>query len=134
MKCVNSEVRATTKLVVPAFQRTMFPMSTNEDMSTEHVTVEATASVTRKAALPVTSAIVKLENKKTVLQITNPEDHTYAINPGAVLALFTVVTSNQAKNVKPTPLDPLRLISQFLGTVPHVIDQLIHEPTINENN
>ena len=54
-------------------------------------------SVTHKAALLVTAAIMKVETNKTVSQITNPNYHTYTIDPGAVLASFTVLTPNRAK-------------------------------------
>ena len=57
------ELRAAQKLVVPRFQQIMIPMWTNEEKSTSEGTVEATSSVTRKAAPIVIPTIVELEKK-----------------------------------------------------------------------
>ena len=81
-------------LVVSPLQQIMIPICTNEEKSTSQRTLEATPSVTGKAALLVTPAIVKLENNRTVNQITNPSDHTYTTNLGANLANLIVLLPN----------------------------------------
>ena len=128
-KCKMSDLRGAQKLVQPRFQQIMVPMCTNEDMSTSQDTVEAIRGVIRKTALLVTLAIVNLGNNKTVIQICNPTDRTYTINTGAVLAKFTILTLNQARNVKPMPLKQLSLISHFPEEALQVFDQLFQEPT-----
>ena len=102
-------------------------------MSTSQGIVEATSSDTRKAALFVTPAIVKLENKKIVIQMTSPHNHTHTIRPSAVLANFTVLTPKRAKNVKPISLEQLRLTRQFPKEAPQVINQLFQQPINSED-
>ena len=57
---------------------------------------------------------MKLESNKSVIQITNRNDHSYLINPRAVLANFNVLTLNQPKHVKPMPLQT----TQFIQPIP----------------
>ena len=110
-KCKTCILRDAQKNVVSPFQQFILPMCTNEEMSSSQGTIEATPSVNQKAALLITPAIVKLENNTSVIQITNPNNHTYTISPGAVLANFTNLTPNPAKNFNPMPLEQLSLIS-----------------------
>ena len=125
------ELRAAQRLVVTPFQQIMVRMCTNEYMSTSRGTVEATPSVTQKVALIVASAIS--ENNKTVNRITNWTDHTYTINPSALLANIAVLTPNQTINVKPMPLEQLNLINQFLEGASQVLHQLFQELTYSED-
>ena len=120
-------------MVVPPFQQIMIPMCANEEVSMSQRTVEATPSVTRKVALLVTPAIAKPGNNKTVIHITNPNDHTYTINPGSVLANFTVLKPYQARNLKTMPLQQLSPGVQLPEEAHQVIGQLFHEPTFHKD-
>ena len=109
-------------------------MSTNEEMSTSQVTAEASPSFTGSAVPLLTPVIVTLENNRTVIQIADPNHHTYTISPGAVIANFAALTPNQAKIVKPMPMEPLFLIGQLPEETPQMKNQLFSEPTCNENH
>ena len=100
-KCKTCILRYAQKNVVSPFEQFIVPMCKNEEMSSSQGTIEATLSVNQKAALLVTPAIVKLENNTSVIQITNPNNHTYTISSGAVLANFTNLTPIQLKNSSP---------------------------------
>ena len=130
-KMCNS--RAAQKLLVPLLQQIKVLMCTVEDMNTSQGTVETNPSVNRKAALLVTPATVKLENNNTLIQVSNPSDHTYTISQGAALVNFTALTPSHVKNLKPMPLEQLSPTSHFPEEAPQVIDKLFQEPTHSED-
>ena len=111
----------------------MIPMCTKEEKITSQSTLEATPSVTRELPELLTPNIVTLKNNKTVIQITNPTERNYTTNPGAKLATFTVLTPNHTKNIEAMPVEQLSLIKQFPEEAPQMIDQLLHEPTCNDD-
>ena len=126
------KLSAAQKVVVAPFQQINIPTSTNEEQRTSQRLIEANPTITRKAAPFVTLAIMSFENKRTIIQITNPSDHTHIINPVALFSNFSVLTPNQTKRAKPMPLEKFSLITQFLEDAPQLINQLFDEPTYTE--
>ena len=65
--------------------------------------VEATPASERRDALQVSTALVNLTKRKTMIQITNPHSHTYTLESFEAVANFTVMTPQRGANTKPVP-------------------------------
>ena len=123
-------LRAAQKIVLPPDQQNTVPLCTNTEIGTTTGTAEVTPTIIRKKALLVIPAIIKLEKEYMQLQITNPHDHTYTINTGAILVNFLFLTQNQEKYIKLIAPEHLNLLTQHAADATAVINQLFQdEPT-----
>ena len=91
-KCSMVELRATQRVVLNPFQQVLVNVDTDRDLADSTGIVEATEAFQRKSAMWVSPSISQLTNKQTAVQVTNPNNHTYTINPGTVVAFFKILT------------------------------------------
>ena len=89
---------------------------------------EATSAFTRKSDLIVTPAIKQLQDRRTTIQITNPNAHSFSINHGTVFAKFKTLTLGRANHVQTMSLEQLTLVSSHLEEANNVINQFIQTP------
>ena len=124
------ELRVAQKIVLPPNKQNTLARCIKPEIGTTTGTAEASKTITRRKTLLFTPGLIKLEKSCTQLQFTNPHDHTYTINAGAILANFTVLTPNQAKYNKPVAPQVLSLLTQHPDDATARINQLLHdEPT-----
>ena len=125
--CDMCELRAAQKIVLSPYQQVMIPVCNNAEIGRTTGTAEATPTITRKETLLVTLAIFKFEKDYTDMQISNPHDHIFGINAGAILAIFFVLGPNQAEHVKPFAPEHFKLLTQHPDDATAVINKLFHE-------
>ena len=63
-----------------------------------------------------------------MIQVTNPNDHTYTLEANTNLAIFRIPTPHQAANITPMPVEHLKLIPDHPDDAAAVINQLFVNP------
>ena len=102
--CDIFELRAAERTERPPYQETLNRVCTKAEIGTTTSTADATSTTNRKHALLVNPGVVKLEKDCTTLKVTNPNNQ--------IFANFTILTTNQAKRVKPVEAEHLSLLTQ----------------------
>ena len=82
----------------------------------------------RKTCLLVSPALVDLDEGKTTIQVTNPNNHTFTLDANTTLAHFRIPTPHQAANITPMPVEHLNLITKYPDEAEAVINQLFVNP------
>ena len=96
-------------------------------------TVEAFPAFERKTELLVSPSMSEINDQQSHVQITNYLDHTITIPQHTTVAVFRILTPNQAKNVQPMTNEQLTLISKFPDEANNVINQLFQEADANKD-
>ena len=76
------------KVVVCLIQQVMLPAIAAAATEISFGNTEATPVFSWKSDLVVTPAMNQLEAGRTAMQVSNPNAHTFTINPGAVVVNF----------------------------------------------
>ena len=71
----------------------------------------------------------EIKDQQTHVQITNHMDHAITIPQNTTIAVFRILTPNQAKNVQPMTNEQLTLITKFPDEAANVINQLFQDPS-----
>ena len=82
----------------------------------------------RKTCLLVSPALVDLDEAKTTIQVTNPNNHTFTLDANTTLAHCRIPTPHQAANITPMPVEHLNLITKYPNEAEAVINQLFVNP------
>ena len=87
-----------------------------------------------KTCLLVSPAVVDLDDGRTMIQVTNPNEHMYTLEANTNLANFSIPISHQAANITPIPVEHLKLITDHPDDVAAVINQLFVNPEMKSTN
>ena len=127
------KLRTSQKTTIPPQQQEFIPVVAEKDIGHVTGTVEAFPAFERKTELLVSPSMSKINDQQSHVQITNYLDHTITIPQHTTVAVFRILTPNQAKNVQPMTNEQLTLISKFPDEANNVINQLFQEPDANKD-
>ena len=102
---------SSTRTVIPPLHQVMIQVHSDADISLTTGTVEGSPGFMRKTCLLVSPALVDLDEGKTTIQVTNPNNHTFTLDANTTLAHFRIPTPHQAANITPMPVEHLNLIT-----------------------
>ena len=127
------ELRTSQKTTIPPRQQAFIPVVAEKDIGHVTGTVEAIPAFERKTELLVSPSMSKINDQQSHVQITNYLDHIITKPQHTTVAVFRILTPNQAKNVQPMTNEQLTLISKFPDEANNVINQLFQEPDANKD-
>ena len=118
-------------LILP-FQQAMVPVRSVATYAPTNGAVKALPAIERRDALLVSPALFTLTEGKTMLQITNPHSHTYTLDSCVAVAIFKVMTPQQAANTKPLLHAHVLLMNNHPEECKHILNQSFHEQAEND--
>ena len=121
------------KSVIPLLQQVMIQVHSDADIPLTNGTVEGSPAFMRKTCLLVLPALVDLDEDKTTIQVTNPNNHTFTLDANTTLAHFRIQTPHQAANITSLLVD-LNLITKYTDNEEAVINQLFVNPDMKATN
>ena len=127
------ELRASQKTTIQPRQQVFIPVTSEKDIGQVTGTVEAFPAFERKTELLVSPSMSEINDQQTHVQITNYLDHSITIPQNTTVAVFRILTPNQAKNVQPMTSEQLTLITKFPDEATNVINQLFQEPDASKD-
>ena len=119
---------SSTRTVIPPLHQVMIQVHSDADISLTTGTVEGSPGFMRKTCLLVSPALVDLDEGRTTIQVTNPNNHTFTLDANTTLAHFRIPTPHQAANITPMPVEHLNLITKYPDEAEAVINQLFVNP------
>ena len=119
---------SSSRTTIPPHHQVLIEVHSDADISRTNGTVEWTPAFTRKPCLLVSPAVVDLDDGKTIIQVTNPNEHVYTLEANTNLANFRIPTPQQAANITPMPVEQLKLITDRPDDATAVINQLFVNP------
>ena len=112
----------------PPHHQVLIEVHSDADISRTTGTVEGTPAFMRKTCLLVSPAVVDLDDGKTMIQVTNPNEHVYTLKANTNLAHFRIPTPHQAANITPMPVEHLKLITDHPDDAAAVINHIFVNP------
>ena len=119
---------SSSRTTIPPHHQVLIEVHSDADISRTTGTVEGTPAFMRKTCLLVSPAVVDLDDGKTMIQVTNPNEHVYTLETNTNLANFRIPTPHQAANITPMPVEHLKLITDHPDDAAAVINQLFVNP------
>ena len=132
-KLQRLELRASQKTTIQPRQQVFIPVTSEKDIGQVTGTVEAFPAFERKTELLVSPSMSEINDQQTHVQITNYLDHSITIPQNTTVAVFRILTPNQAKNVQPMTSEQLTLITKFPVEATNVMNQLFQEPDASKD-
>ena len=127
------ELRTTQKTTISPGQQIFVHATTDKNIGT--VTgIETVPAFQRKTKLVVSPSMSEIKDQQTYVQITNHMDHTITIPQHSIVAVFRILTPNQAKNIQPMTNEQLALITKIPDEASNVINQLFQDPSATNDN
>ena len=123
------ELRTTQKTTISPGQQIFVHATTDKNIGTVTGTIEAFPAFERKTELLVSPSMSEIKDQQTYVQITNHMDHTITVPQHCTVAVFRLLTPNQAKNFQPMTNEQLALITKFPDEASNVINQLFQNPS-----
>ena len=118
------DLYSSSRTTIPPHHQVLIEVHSDADISRTTGTVEGTQAFMRKMCVLVSPAVVDLDDGKTMIQVTNPNEHEYTLEPNTNLANFRIPTPHQAANITPMPVEHLKLITDHPEDAAAVINQL----------
>ena len=87
---------SSNRTVIPSLHQVMIQVHSDADISLTTGTVEGSPAFMRKTRLLVSPALVDLDEGKTTIQVTNPNNLTFTLNANTILSHFRIPTPHQA--------------------------------------
>ena len=122
------DLYSSCRTIIPPRHQVLIEVHSDADISRTTGTVEGTPAFMRKTCLLVSPAVVDLDDGKTTIQVTNPNEHVYTLEANTNLANFRIPTPHQAANITPMPVEHLKLITDHPEDAAAVINQLFVNP------
>ena len=122
------DLYSSSRTTIPPHHQVLIEVHSDADISRTTGTVEGTPAFMRKTCLLVSPAVVDLDDGKTMIQVTNPNEHVYTLEANTNLANFRIPTPHQAANITPMPVEHLKLITDHPDDAAAVINQLFVNP------
>ena len=119
---------SSNRTVIPPLHQVMIQVHSDADISLTTGTVEGSPAFMRKTCLLVSPALADLDEGKTTIQVTNPNNHTFTLDANTTLAHFRIPTPHQAANITPMPVEHLNWITKYPDEAEAVINQLFVNP------
>ena len=104
-------IDSSSRTTIPPHHQVLIEVHSHADILRTTGTVEGTPAFMRKTCLLVSPAVVDLDDGKTMIQVTNPNEHVYTLEANTNLANFRIPTPHQAANITPMPVEHLKLIT-----------------------
>ena len=123
------ELRTTQKTTISPGQQIFVTATTDKNIGTVTGTIEAFPAFERKTKLLVSPSMSEIKDQQTHVQITNHMDHAVTIPQNSTIAVFRILTPNQARNIQPMTNEQLTLITKFPDEAANVINQLFQDPS-----
>ena len=95
------ELRASQKTTISPRQQIFVPVIAQKDIGNVTGTVEGFPAFERKKELLVSPSMSEINKQQSHVQITNHFYHAITIPQHTTVAVFRILTPNQAKNVQP---------------------------------
>ena len=127
------ELRTTQKTTIWPGQQIFVTATTDKNIGTVTGTIEAFPAFERKTELLVSPSMSEIKDQQTHVQITNHMDHAVTIPQNSTIAVFRIVTPNQARNIQPMTNEQLTLITKFPDEAANVINQLFQDPSATKD-
>ena len=118
------ELSSCRTTVIPPHHQIRLPVHCTSDITQTTGAVEGTPVFMRETCLLVSSVIADLTDGKTMIQVTNPNEHTFTLDANRTIAFFRIPIPHQAANIIQMPSELLRLTSKFPEGAEAVINQL----------
>ena len=122
------DVYSSSRTTIPPRHQVLIEVHSDADISCTTGTVEGTPAFMLKTCLLVSPAVVELNNGKTMIQVTNPNEHVYTLEANTNLANFRIPTHHQAANITPMPVEHLKLVTDHPEDAAAEINQLFVNP------
>ena len=119
---------SSSRTTIPPHHQVLIEVHSDADISRTTGTVEGTPAFMRKTCLLVSPEVVDLDDGKTMIQVTNPNEHVYTLEANTNLANFRIPTPHQAANITRMPVEHLKLITDHPDDAAAVINQLFVNP------
>ena len=123
------ELRTTQKTTISPGQQIFVTATMDKNIGTVTGTIEAFPAFERKTELLVSPSMSEIKDQQTHVQITNHMDHAVTIPQNSTIAVFRILTPNQARNIQPMTNEQLTLITKFPDEAANVINQLFQDPS-----
>ena len=114
--------------MIPSLHQVMIQVHSDADISLTTGTVEGSPAFMRRTCLLVSPAVVDLDEGKTAIQVTNPNNHTFTLDANTTLTHLRIPTPHQAANITAVPVEHLNLITKYPDEAEAVINQLFVNP------
>ena len=124
------ELYSCEKKVNPPHHQIMLPVHSASYLTQATGTIEGTPAFMRKTCLLVSPGLNELTDGKTMIQVTNPNEHTFTLEANRNIAFFRIPTPHQAANITRMPLEHFRLITKYPEEAEAVFNQLFVKPDI----
>ena len=95
------ELRTTQKTTISPGQQIFVTVTTDKNIGIVTGTIEAFPAFERKTELLVSPSMSEIKDQQTHVQITNHKDHAGTIPQNSTIAVFRILTPNQARNIQP---------------------------------
>ena len=82
----------------------------------------------RKTRLLVLPGVLNLDDGKTMIQVTNPNEHVYTLEANINMANFRKRTPHQFANISPKPVEHLKWITEHPDVAAAVINHFFVKP------
>ena len=122
------DLYSSSRTTIPPHHQVLIEVHSDADISRTTGTVEGTPAFMRKTCLLVSPAVVDLDDGKTMIQVTNPNEHVFTLEANTNLSNFRIPTPHQAANITPMPVEHLQLITDHPDDAAAVINQLFVNP------
>ena len=74
--------------------------------------VKGTPAFMRKTRLLVSPGLIEIHDEKTMIQVTNPNDHSFLSKTIRNIAFFRIPTPRHAANITPMAIEHPQLVTQ----------------------
>ena len=105
------ELRTSQKSTIAPRRQVVIPVVAEKDIGTVTGTVETFSAFERKTELLVSPSKSEIREQQSHVKLTNHLDHAVTIPQNTTIALFKILTPNQAINIQPMTTEQLILIS-----------------------
>ena len=125
------DLYSSSRKTIPPHHQVLIEVHSDADISRTTGTVEGTPAFMRKTCLLVSPAVVDLDDGKTMIQVTNPNEHVHTLGTNTNLVTFRIPTPHQAANITTMPVEHLKLITDHPDDAAAVINLLFVNPEMN---
>ena len=122
------DLYSSSRTTIPPHHQVLIEVHSDADMPRTTGTVEETPALIRKTCLLRSPAVVDLDDGKTMIQVTSPNEHVYTLEANTNLANFRIPSPHQAANITPMPVEHLKFITIHPDDAAAVINQLFVNP------
>ena len=106
----------------------MIHVHNDADVTLTTGTIEGSPAFMQKTCLLVSPSLVDLDECKTTIKVTNPNNHTFTLEANTTLAHVRIPTPHQAANITSMLVEHLNLITEYPDEAEAVINQLFMNP------